>query len=332
MVTVMGVEGVVGSGVWQMSACSTCKRQVEGTVCDTHPNSVVELRYILQLEVADDYASGSVTLYHDTAMKIPALARHQADLNAQAKKELINFLQAQIWSLRVVYKTNDYKQTNYLEIKSMQQTITPEGVPRSWPQGPLNHVPSGGGCPVTRSADVEYDPCLGFVLDKGRQVSAVRLLVTMLPVAEDVDIAIPPDVNNQGLRVTRMVTCALAPEPENGDERKKFAVTCAGPSRAVNWLIGAAPDSVFFMRVSVRPEQKHFQILTRLAIEADKVAVVKTVLLRHMDRPLGSAVPFDITETPLKRKKTMLDENMQETPGVDWSENRVHLDVMPRTP
>ena len=65
-------------------------------------------------------------MYHDSAAQIPFLDGDGAD---DANKSKINSaFRAKPWSIRVVYKKNEMKGTNYLEIKRIEPTLTTEGV------------------------------------------------------------------------------------------------------------------------------------------------------------------------------------------------------------
>ena len=65
-------------------------------------------------------------LYHDSAAQIPFLDGDGADEASRLK--ITSAFRAKPWSIRVVYKKNEMKRTNYLEIKRIEPTLTTEGV------------------------------------------------------------------------------------------------------------------------------------------------------------------------------------------------------------
>ena len=94
-------------------------------------------------------------LYHDTAAQIPFLDGDGADEASRLK--ITSAFRAKPWSIRVVYKKNEMKRTNYLEIKRIEPTLTTEGVVASFRLLPTPHVPNQNACPFAPCASVSYD-------------------------------------------------------------------------------------------------------------------------------------------------------------------------------
>ena len=117
-------------------------------------------------------------LYHDTAAQIPFLDGDGAD--EANKLKITSAFRAKPWSIRVVYKKNEMKRTNYLEIKRIEPTLTTEGVVASFRLLPTPHVPNQNACPFAPCASVSYDTDLGVLTVDGDAVHAVRLLVKVL--------------------------------------------------------------------------------------------------------------------------------------------------------
>ena len=81
-----------------------------------------------------------------------------------------------------MYKKNEMKRTNYLEIKRMEPTITIEGVVASHRLVPTPHVPNQDACPFALCASVSYDNDLGVLtVDKVGVKAAVSYTHLTLP-------------------------------------------------------------------------------------------------------------------------------------------------------
>ena len=131
---VVGVASAVGDDQYQMEACRTCKRRVEEGVCSDHPGAGTERRWFLSLTVADASGQMQVALYHDVAATLPFLPEDAT--KELALRRMVRAFRAPLWSMRVVFKTNDYLQNNYVEVKRMVHTITREGVVATYRGGP----------------------------------------------------------------------------------------------------------------------------------------------------------------------------------------------------
>jgi len=300
-VAIMGVGSVLPDDELQMQACSECKRQVnrETLVCDAHPLAAVEERWLISLELADHSGSGKALLYHDAASALPFL--HVTGIDAKARQKVYRAFRSTPWSARCVFKTNDVKQTNYLEIKKMTPTLTEEGRIEGCFGGPLAEVAADTACPFARCADVSLDSDLGVLMARTQVVAAVRLLVRILPVEEDEAVAVP-DPGQVGLRVTRQARCALRTEDE-----ATYALKAAGLSVSVQWLATAPAGSVFLVTAMSGVDSKTFKVLAY----QDTQGVGADVYARYMNKALGLgagvAVAVSARDTPLKRMRAIED-------------------------
>ena len=138
-------------------------------------------------------------------------------------------LQAVPWSVRCIFKVNESKNINYLEIKKMAPTIAGEGVLGSYRVCQLPHVnfQDASACPFARCQDVAFDADLGVALVAGTSAMAVRILVTMKSLEEDAELAVP-DAQHLDFRVTRSVHCALS-----DDIASEYILQAAGVSQSV---------------------------------------------------------------------------------------------------
>ena len=165
---VMGVASALSNGDFQMRACAKCKTSVaedpglgDSAVCSTHPDAGVEDRWLFSLHLKDQHGGCQAMLYHDAASTLPFLTGVVAD--AKALPKIVRAFRAIPWSLRLVFKANDYKQTNYLEVKRMVPTLTAEGIVAAFRLLPAPHAQLGEACPFAYCASVKFDVSLGSI-------------------------------------------------------------------------------------------------------------------------------------------------------------------------
>ena len=199
--------------------------------------------------------------------------------------------------MRFIYKIDNYKCENYLKIKSLQNTFTTEGIPQTLMPKllPLGAIRSA--CPISLCADVAFDEDIGVTTVDGASVSAVRILVRLVPPTDDEEIAIPDD-SMAGLRVTRKVRCALTSEVLD-----TYTISAAGPSRTVQWLIRAGDNTEFLITAVCLPG-KAFQILAYLEMQQNVGNFVRMYHAMEASKPEGTVLTHT-EETPLKRQKTV---------------------------
>ena len=300
-VAVLGVVSVLGSGGFQMRACAKCKANVreEFTACQLClEDSGFEHRWIFSLELADQAGACDAMLFHDAASKLPFLTGDSNEANARMK--IIKGFRTQPWSVRVVFRTQDLKQTNHLEIKTMTTTLTPEGVVASFRVLPAAQAPSMNGCPFAKCSSVSFNRGLGVLTVGDTSVAAVRLLVRVQAPEEDETVG-TPDPGNVGFRVCRRVKCCLAQE---GDE-SIYELKTAGAALAVQWLLTAPGDSCFLVTAKGRGADCAFNVL---AYQEAKTVVfddfVKLMNL-HVQHKTDVLVSHGITDTPTKRLEAL---------------------------
>ena len=79
-------------------------------------------------------------LYHDAATAItPSLLTGDGG-ELQNEMRIVCIFRATPWGCRIIYKRNEVKDTNYLEIKRMEPTLTTEGIVASFRMVPAPHV------------------------------------------------------------------------------------------------------------------------------------------------------------------------------------------------
>ena len=295
-VAILGVNTVLKTDEYCMMCCETCKVQFEAgsTRCNQHPDAAATFRWLLQLELADDTGHCSAMLFHDVAMKIPDFLAPELPLPPKPWQKHIQRLRALPWSVRLVYNTNETRGTNRMEVKMMLPTLTPEGMVSTWRLDPVPTVKSNTACPLAKCASVRYDPDLGFADIDGEPVSAFRLLVKLLDPTEDEDTAIPD--TDKGLRVTRRVVCALAPEATPPAE---YCLTAAGLSSTVQWLVLAA--GVYLATATKRADDSTFVVQAYHKI--DDVPTWTKYVAATIAAPRGPKIDFTQHMTPLKRKR-----------------------------
>ncbi len=302
-VAVLGVSSVLNDGAFQMRSCTKCKAIVHTDLdrCEQCTDfEGFEQRWILSLDLADQKGGCSAMLYHDTAAGIPFLDGDGAD---DANKLKINSaFRAKPWSIRVVYKKNEMKRTNYLEIKRMEPTLTTEGVVASFRLLPTPHVPNQDACPFALCASVSYDNDLGVLTVDEVGVKAVRLLVKVLAPGET-EVCATPDPTNSGFRVCRKVTCALAPDESD----KTYEIKIAGISSRVQWLMTAAADACYLITAQGRGADKAFTVIAHEDTKA--IGEKQYVLLMdgHIHHKGDVAVAHASTDTPQKRLQSLND-------------------------
>ena len=301
-IAVLGVSSVLNDGSFTMRSCATCKAQVREGVeqCEYCADpSALEQRWIFSLDMADQSGSCTALLYHDAAKPLPFLDGDATD--DRAKLKIIRTFQSKPWSARFVYRKNEVKNTNYLEIKKLEPTLTAEGVVASFRLVPSPRVNSQNGCPFARCAEVAFDNELGVTTVCDNAVLAVRLLVVILPPGED-DLVATPDVTNSGFRVCRKVKCSLAEQNAEACEIK-----LAGIASSVQWLMTAPAGACFLITAKRGAADKAFTVLAHedtTSVGRDKY---DQLLRRHLQHTSDVVVQHSSTDTPKKRLASLGD-------------------------
>ena len=322
-VAVLGVSAVLGDGSFQMQCCAECFQRVEpGASCTEHPMADVKPRWIFSLELADGGTSLAAMLYNDAASGLaflPTTGNHDAP---QVKQRIISAFRASPWSCRLVLRPDLLKDSNYVEIKKIAQTLTAEGVVETYGHKKMPCVPGFGrpGCPMARCSDVQYDAAFGSLRCHGVDAVAVRILVKVEAHTEGVDPDIAtPDPTNKGLRVSRKVTCVLS--PDNGAQ---YTIVTSGVISAVQWLLTAAPGTTFFVTATATTAGSTMEFRT-LAV-MDVAPIGATAFATHMREALAQTAVVNVVftpsrNTPQSRKRTV-DEAAEEDSRPDASFSR----------
>ena len=138
----------------------------------------------MSITIADASGHVQVTLYHDVAATLPFLPDDATQ--EPALRKMVRAFRAPLWSMRVVFRMNEFRLDNYVEVKKMVHTITSEGVVATYRGGlPPGVREAGGACPVARCADIDFDADLGVLRVRRREVDAASILVTFVNIEED---------------------------------------------------------------------------------------------------------------------------------------------------
>ena len=299
-IAVLGVSSVLSDGGFKMRSCAKCKSLVRADLdqCEYCTEfDGFEHRWILSLDMADQRGACSAMLYHDAAKEIPFLVGSGDDDNDRLK--ISKSFRSKLWSVRIVYKRNDLKATNYLEIKKIEPTLTAEGVVASLRLLPAPHVSSQSACPFARCSEVSFDRDLGVLTVNGAAVHAARLLVVVLAPA-DGEIVATPDVTNSGFRVCRKVKCALSEQHD-----VTYEIRIAGIAGSVQWLMTAAADACFLITAQGRGADKAFTVLAYEDTKAIGEKQYRELLHRHVTHAGDVSVNHASTDTPKKRLEAL---------------------------
>ena len=239
-------------------------------------------------------------LYHDSAAQIFFVDGDGADEASRLK--ITSAFCAKPWSIRVVYKKNEMKGTNYLEIKRIEPTLTTEGVVASFRLLPTPHVANQDACPFALCASVSYDKDLCVLTVDEVGVKAVRLLVKVLAPGET-EVCATPDPTNSGFRICRKVTCALAPDESD----KTYEIKIAGISSRVQWLMTAAADACYFITAQGRRADNAFNVMAYEDTKTIGEQQYVNLMERHMNHKGDVAVAHASTDTPQKRLQSLND-------------------------
>ena len=303
-VAILGMFSVLQDENFCMKCCGTCKKQVaaETVSCPDHPEAPVVHRWRAKVSFADDSGSAEAMIYHEALQDNKLLPTEATALTQPQIVALTRKVRSQLWSLRVVYRTNEYKQLNYLEIKKMRPTLTEEGVVSTWSTLPLPEARRGPICPICRCADVSWDSGLGAAVVDGREVTAVRLWVQVQPSGEEEETAFPD--TQSGLRVMRRVKCSADPNDET-----VYTVSQASLSNNVQWLLRAADNSSLMLLASMRATPAAtFTVLGQVNVTAFPPTLMSSYVTATINKKKGPIVTMVQSDTPLKRKQQIMDE------------------------
>jgi hypothetical protein len=217
--------------------------------------------------------------------------------DAKVQRKITQSFRAVPWSIRLVFKVN-YKQTNYLEIKKLEPTLTKDGVVGSYSMARAPYVVRGDACPCAYCANLSFDKDRGVVCVAASAVQAARVLVSVVEPEEDEEIT-TPDTNARGLRVARHVRCAL------GDaDSEDYTVKTAGVSGSVQWLATAAAGATFLMTVQVRGSDGAFNVLAHMNTSEVGTVHWRNHMRKHLEQARGVAIAHSVEDTPQKRQET----------------------------
>jgi RNA polymerase subunit RPABC4/transcription elongation factor Spt4 len=313
-VSLLGVSSAVSNGNYAMKCCAQCKKQLEESEenCSVHADATVEHRWIAKLLLSDDTGSAEALIYHEP---LAASALMPTDCRPLTETEIIGLTRkarSMPWSVRAVFRSSDYQQQNYMEIKVLLPTMTAEGLVSTWGITEVPQVRQGRCSPLAYCRDVQYDKDLGITTCLGRECSACRLWIRLLPEEEDEETAVPD--TQLGLRVTRRVACAA-----DVSDKTTYKITVAGLSSGVQWLLKAPDNVAYLVLVSKKGSAPEFVVQGHLRLDAFSEFMVKQYLMDTLQKKTGTVIDMGPTDTPLKRRKLLLDS----TPASQGSTNNI---------
>ena len=314
-VSILGLNPVLQDDSFCMLWCPTCKTQAP---CPNGCAGEAEKRWIAKVQFADASGCGDAMIYHEACVASKLLPETLDSLTPGQVVAASRRARNVPWSLRLIYKKNETKHQNYLEIKRMVPTLTQEGVTRTWALVAVPEVRLGQGCPFARCADVSFDEGLGATVVKGREVTAVRLWVRILPPSDDEETAVPDTA--AGLRVKRRVHCAA-----DANDQATYIITQAGLSSSVQWLMLAAPESTWLLLVSKRGALPVFVALGNLHVTGIALQTLTSYVLPTIEKKSGPVLVMSHKDTPLKRKSQIEAEMPQSSQEEHSFSERAHL-------
>ena len=166
---VMGISAVrQDADAWHLRSCNTCKRQMP---CEQHRDATGENRWMLKLQVADAHVKHDFVIYHDQMLlALPELSARLdesiqgSDVSSALKKEMLQAMRSQPWSMKTTFRENEYSQSNELECRLLVPTMIMDGEALDCsPTDPLPVVAYGTGCPLASPCEVTYDTELGIM-------------------------------------------------------------------------------------------------------------------------------------------------------------------------
>jgi hypothetical protein len=313
---VMGITAVrQDSDAWFQRSCVTCKRQAP---CEAHADAPTENRWLLKLLVADSHAKHEFVVYHDHMLTaLPELSvRLDAevtgnDLPLAFKKEVLNVLRSQPWSMKVTFRENEYSQSNELECRLLTPTMTLRGeVLDCLPKVTMPIVVFGNGCPFASPPAVSYDKDLGIMkVSDSICASSVRMFVRVSEAELPDDEACVQDPHSPGLRVRRLVHSALVDGPGHGGE--SFVLAVAGLPSAVNWLNRAIAGNVFFVVAMMTSNDDSFFVNWHAPIAEPDCRSVLDFAQTQYHLQQGRPLEYKEVFTPSKRIRAIEEQSQQ---------------------
>ena len=321
-ISIVNVAGVGNASndddQWHMLSCDQCKKKVQGNRCVDHADATVSARWMIQLELADSNGSTSTILYHEIAEKLSCFEGIKPnELTLPLKKKAAQMLRSLPWSVKLIFKIDEYRKENILDMKALSPTFTEEGVVTSWPEAPLPTYLQQSGCPFARCEDVTYDKDLGVHIVKDIQAKAVRLLVQTMITDDSFEVA-APDAHHAGLRVTQPVECLL----RDSASVTTFYIETAGVSSAVQWLLRGDAGKVFFITACLREKENTFGVQAYYEVPSALLTKFKEYVALWLSRQDGIRLPETEASTPCKRQRIVQQATPPAADASDFSIRR----------
>ena len=289
-VAIMGVTAVLKDDTFVMKSCVKCKKALKDDRdhCDEHFEAGSEMRWIMSFAMADETGAIEAMAYQDALADLDFLGASTPD--SKAVQKIVRSFRAVPWSVRFVFKQNEYKNVNSLEIKRLSPTFTKEGIISTCTFKPAPQVPATGACPCAYCVDVSYDADLGVARVREKDAAAVRVLLRIHEAEEDEDTAVP-DLSRVGLRVTRKVQCALS-----DNNKTFFNLEASGVASSVQWLIRANGGSIFFITAKVRERDGEIYFFALSSWDVSQADTARYI--SHMRKVVGDSANVEIDLSP----------------------------------
>ena len=306
-VTIHGLSSVLQDDDLMMTWCPKCKSK---SPCTAGCEEGLEKRWIAKVALADRTGRGEAMAYHEALQDSTVLPKEIKTLTSAQFVSASRMARSYPWSLRIIFKRNELKDENILEIKKMTPTLSAGGLLRAWSVVVVPEVPSGPGSAFASCSSVTFDEGLGVTMVNQREVTNARIWLRMLAPVDDEETAVPE--TSAGLRVKRRARCAADP-----DDKDIYVITQAGLSSSVQWLMLAPAESIWLVLASKRNAGNDFVAQGHFNVTANELTTLTRYVLASIQKPCGPALTMSQHDTPLKRKAMM----ESETPNVEREEH-----------
>ena len=311
-VAITGVSSILSDEKAVMACCQECKCQIATDACAEHPEAGTEMRWILELQLAEEGGTAQAIVYHDVIASSrlmldpspPDLTGISAEdealtLTSKLVQKFIRQMKAVPWTILLSFQKQGYKDVNSLVVRMLTPTWTEDGVVGTWSPNPLPQYPESNACPMAAAAEVGYDEELQMMTVKGSHVGAVRLLLKICAAESDEETAAPD--TDIGLKATRRVRCCLdATGPE-------YVIMASGLSSSVEWLASAKEDEVFFVLARCRDASRKLLVSTHHVIKQESEDDFVKYFEACAGRKPGVELTYPRETTPVSRKRKLDD-------------------------
>ena len=283
--------------IWR-TCCGACKKIIYEDACHDHPGAPTEERILAKVHFADHSGSGEALVYQEAT-------EDSRDVWAQDNSfQIVRGLKSTPWSFRLVYKTQEYGEVheNFLEIKKMKPTVTADGIlSHALKSNAATMARNDNALPLCACKDLFFVDSLGLLKCNGIDIQAARIVVRALEIV-DPESALSAAPGG-ATKVARQCTCCVAV-----DDVKQYAFEQRGTLDNVRWMIFPQTVAFYMLVVTKISADGPFVVLSHHNINSWNEPL-RTQYTKHaVAWQNQEATAFEITATPSKRLKTMIDE------------------------